>query len=583
MNQRTGDNFNSPVLLLCWDLTNREAQPEPDVDGAAPWHPPSSEDWVWTAGYIANRSELLNQLAGHEAIDDRQIVYHLYCRQGIRATTSIAGTLAWVLWDSQRRELILTRDRIGNHNFYFATLNGKLWVTNRLETLLELEIFPRTPNPRSVVAHITGHAPLVGETFYDTIRELAPGSWMRIQGHKPETGRYWQIEAQPVLKLASDEDYARALWELLFRLAAECAPAGQAYITLSGGIDSTSLAAAIRHTAPNTSLSAFCWSAPELPEADESSDSAEVCRFLDIPSEEIRADLLWPLSRPDGIHTPATMPFYAYYSELIDETFKRLQGRSSNILLTGMSGDHLFGGNVFAYPDLLLSGRWAELTRQMRYHLPRSATGLSLFQIIRRMILTPIREAYLPGWRAGAALPAPWLRPPFTELFRTEIGRPPDRKWMLPGRVGRLRMLSHPSLPRQVEAMNQLAARRDVEFRHPLLDHRLIEFALSLPTDQTFRASQRKIILRNAMRGLLPDKVLDRWTKIYPTAILHRGLREREQAKVWPLMSHMRAAEMGFVDERKLRGAYQDYLDGKTEDTLFWHTLTLEDWLRRWF
>ena len=136
MNQRTGDNFNSPVLLLCWDLTNREAQPEPDVDGAAPWHPPSSEDWVWTAGYIANRSELLNQLAGHEAIDDRQIVYHLYCRQGIRATTSIAGTLAWVLWDSQRRELILTRDRIGNHNFYFATLNGKLWVTNRLETPL---------------------------------------------------------------------------------------------------------------------------------------------------------------------------------------------------------------------------------------------------------------------------------------------------------------------------------------------------------------------------------------------------------------------------------------------------------------
>ena len=144
-------------------------------------------------------------------------------------------------------------------------------------------------------------------------------------------------------------------------------------------------------------------------------------------------------------------------------------------------------------------------------------------------------------------------------------------------------MLSHPSLIRQVEATNRQAERNGVEFRHPLLDHRLIEFALSLPTDQTFRASQRKIIVRNAMRGLLPSSVIDMWDKILPSAIFHRGIREREQAKVWPLMTNMRAAEMGFVDEPKLRCAYQDYLDGKTDNTLFWHTLTLEDWLRRWF
>ena len=248
-----------------------------------------------------------------------------------------------------------------------------------------------------------------------------------------------------------------------------------------------------------------------------------------------------------------------------------------------MSGDHLFGGNVFAYPDLLLTGRWLELARQIRYHLPRSSMKLSLSQIIRRMILSPTREAYLPGSKSKPPPPAPWLRPPYTELYQTELNRPPERHWMLPGRLGRFRMLSHPSLPRQVEAINRQAERNAVEFRHPLLDHRMIEFALSLPTDQTFRASQRKIIVRNAMRGLLPSSVIDMWDKIMPSAIFHRGLREREPAKAWPLMTQMRAAEMGFVDEQKLRAAYQDYLDGKTDDTLFWHTLTLEDWLRRWF
>ena len=126
-------------------------------------------------------------------------------------------------------------------------------------------------------------------------------------------------------------------------------------------------------------------------------------------------------------------------------------------------------------------------------------------------------------------------------------------------------------------------ARHDIKMRHPLLDHRLFEFAASLPTTQTFRAGQRKIIMRNAMRGLLPDDIVNMWGKITPETISERGLREREQGKVWPLLAHMRAAELGLVDEARLREAYQSYVDRKTNDSLFWYTLTLEDWLRRYF
>jgi asparagine synthase (glutamine-hydrolysing) len=127
------------------------------------------------------------------------------------------------------------------------------------------------------------------------------------------------------------------------------------------------------------------------------------------------------------------------------------------------------------------------------------------------------------------------------------------------------------------------AARYGIELRHPLLDHRLFDFAAALPTAQTFAAGQRKVVLRNAMHGRLPEAVLDGWDKTYPAAIAHRGLREREQAKVWALMTDMRAAEMGFVDEHRLRSAYTHYLEGRSENTRFWHTLTLEAWLRRYF
>jgi hypothetical protein len=73
------------------------------------------------------------------------------------------------------------------------------------------------------------------------------------------------------------------------------------------------------------------------------------------------------------------------------------------------------------------------------------------------------------------------------------------------------------------------------------------------------------------------------WDKILPTPIMHRGLREREQSKVLHLMTDMRSADLGFVDPSKLLQTYQDYLAGKVDTALFWYTLTLEDWLRRWF
>ena len=133
-----------------------------------------------------------------------------------------------------------------------------------------------------------------------------------------------------------------------------------------------------------------------------------------------------------------------------------------------------------------------------------------------------------------------------------------------------------------VEAVTRLASGAGIDLRHPLLDHRLAEFAVSLPSDQSLRAGERKHIVRNALRGYLPDEVLDRQDKIYPSTIADRGFRERERAKVRGLMTDMRAAELGFVDEKRLRDGYREYLAGR-DNTLFWFAITLEAWLRQHF
>ena len=88
--------------------------------------------------------------------------------------------------------------------------------------------------------------------------------------------------------------------------------------------------------------------------------------------------------------------------------------------------------------------------------------------------------------------------------------------------------------------------------------------------------------MREALRDILPDEVVDLRGKIYPSAICHRGLRERETEKAWALMTDMRLAELGLVDESRLRKAYAEYLEG-AEGTTFWYSMAAEAWLREHF
>ncbi|HEX2252989.1 MAG TPA: asparagine synthase-related protein, partial [Thermoanaerobaculia bacterium] len=142
--------------------------------------------------------------------------------------------------------------------------------------------------------------------------------------------------------------------------------------------------------------------------------------------------------------------------------------------------------------------------------------------------------------------------------------------------------LDDPLLRVITPALDALAEHHGAALRHPLLDHRLFELAASLPAEQTAREGRRKRVLREAVRPWLPAAVVDQGEKIVPVEVLDRGLREREPARVWPLLTGMRAAEAGFVDEERLRRAYRRYLAGDG-GYRFWNTVTLEDWLRHHF
>ena len=528
---------------------------------------------LWSGGWLTNRSELGTAGPG---TSDGELAAALVDRHGEDAVARLRGSLAAVLWQPARRRLLAFCDRMGERPLFYAPLSGgpppEVLLSPALDGLLAA--LPRRPaaDPASVRCHLEGAAPPRGRTFWDGVREVPPAGLLVLDERVLRLCSYWEVAARPTLRLASDEEYADVFRGVLEQAVRDALPESAVGVTLSAGLDSTAVACALRDVGGRRRIIAVRWIAPELPEADEDATSGAVARELGLEDLPIRADRHWPLRGASPPLTRRSSPLRLPFQEAWEETFRRAAEAGIAVLYTGSAGDHLFGGNAFSYPDLLLAGRWLRLVGELREHLPQSSLGLT--GILRRMLFGPLVRSWLP--RAAATVP--WLGEALREVPAPEAPRVSRR--LPPGRRARLRLLADPLLPQTTQLLARQAAPYGIDLRHPYRDDRVVELAAALPITQTFRAARRKIVVRNAYGRRLPPAVTAGWDKIYPAAIAHRGLRERETERVWALLDRMVAAGRGWVDAPVLREEYRRYLAGETESTFFWYALTLEAWAR---
>ena len=228
----------------------------------------------------------------------------------------VEGTLSFALWDSEARRLILSTDRLGLHPIYYYFYRNNLFVSWKVEDLV-----PHVPGSRvdmtSLSAQVAGFLLPEGRTFYEGIRRVPAGMIVTVDEDGFRLKRCWSLEEVTALRLPDDDAYREALRERLSAVHSDWlrvlpAPAG---IALSGGMDSTSVAAVVRELDSRQRIRAFSWLHPGLPEADESEDIREVCRVLDLDLTPIGADQRWTLSDPQGLRTPREGPEAHYYRE----------------------------------------------------------------------------------------------------------------------------------------------------------------------------------------------------------------------------------------------------------------------------
>jgi len=500
------------------------------------------------------------------------------------AARRVRGTVSWAAWDPRLRRLWICRDRMGRRPVVFARRGGRLVVGDDARAVLAAAGLAATVDLAAAVEHLHGRFPRAGDTYHRQLSSLPPGHLLEATPEGLSVARYWRVEPGRPLPEA---EVVEAVSATLRRVVADHLSAEGTLLSLSGGLDTPTLAAVHRALHPDASIEAFTWTFPGMPEADEEAAAGAVARRLGLRHHRWPASARVTWEEDEDLEPAFDSPFCHYFEALWRRTFQRARRLGFRRLATGVGGDHLFGYGgmgAYAYPDLLLTGRWLTLGRGLAAHARSSPA--SLRRILDVTLARPLAHHALwavlgirrpPGCAAVAWLGAEGRRLLSRNGHAPAGARPP---FLLPGRVQRLRMLRHGGVDGFLVEMGRRGAAHGVELCHPLLDSRLFELAARLPSTAFQRAGLYKPVLRDAMAGYLPAVVLERRRKATSQGLFDAGMRGRRRREVEELLTGMRAADLGLVDPTALRAAYLSYLDGGG-DTRFWHALTLERWLRR--
>ena len=508
--------------------------------------PISNEDeqlWIVFNGEVYNHPELRAELerSGHRfsTRSDTEVILHLYEDKGPSCLEYLNGQFAIAIWDARKRELFLARDRLGIRPLFYAHVPQGLVFGSEIKTLL---IDPRIEarlDPLALSEAFTFWAPLAPRTAFQNIQQLPPGHYMQIREGSHTLRQYWSLDFPDLgsQEATSEEEAAEHLTNLLsdatrLRLRADV----QVGSYLSGGLDSTFIAALVRQHTPEAlctfSIAFEETSFDEQPYQEiataflNTSHRRTTCANADIG--QIFPEVVWHAEAPLLRTSPA--PMYLL-SRLVHEN-------KIKVVLTGEGADEFLGGyNI--YKEDKVRRFWARqpdsawrpmLLRRLYPYVANLSRGSSAYlTAFFRQGLADVDQlgySHHIRWRNTAR-----LQRLFSDSLRTTLdGYDPVEEFLakLDSTLPRWSPLAQAQYIEATTFMSsyllssqgdRMMAANSVEGRFPFLDHRVVEFCNRIPPYLKIRGLREKHILRKSAQDLLPAQVWQRGKQPYRAPI----------------------------------------------------------------
>jgi asparagine synthase (glutamine-hydrolysing) len=443
------------------------------------------------------------------APSDSELCLHAYAAWGDAFVDRLAGDFCFALWDDEHQRLVCVRDQLGVRCLFHAEGRGVWFVSDSLDWIAALAPVARDLDVTWIADFLTvGHSLDVERTAYRHIRRLAPAHILSIVDGRATVRRYWRLDVQEPLYYRDRRLYTERFLDLMAQSIGDRLPAGRVGISMSGGLDSTTLAAcAVRATGDPARVVAQCLHFDKLFPDREKHFSALAAAQLGIElrlraMDDFTYDPQWR-SRSIATIEPQASIVAAYPERAV----AREQAMAAQVWFHGEGPDNAMVFERDAYLGWLVGRRdwWRLGEAALLYVKSKGLAGW--MQTLRRYS------------RRRAAVDDAFAVPPW--LDRALVDRL-DLKERLRGigeGSGPAQVSPHPWHPRAIASFNDpiwASVFGDFDFvetlaplvwRHPFLDLRVLEFMLSLPPVPW---GWEKLLLREAMQGRLPDKVLSR-------------------------------------------------------------------------
>lgn len=494
--------LDGPVGLGHAWLRTTDAAPDPQplsVDGRL---------WIVADARIDDRTAVAGELdergnAELNAASDAALILHAYGRWGVDCLRHLSGDFVFAIWDAARRRVFCARDHFGIKPLYYAQTATGLVFSNTLDCVRLHPGVSSVVNDEAIADFLLfGMSQDPATTAFEAIRRLPAAHHLAGTG-RLEARRYWTLPIDAPIRYARRQDYVDQFDELLGRAVADRLRCTRAGVLMSGGLDSTSIAATAKRClsrqASGFDLRAYTTVCERLFADPERRYASMAAGALAIPIHHRVVDDYqlfdgWgepELRRPE----PEPDPLVAVHLDLLRDV-----AANSRVALSGYGADPAFRVPLRYATGLVTRGRMLRLAKELGqyvltcHRLPRVRIGAHVRAWLGSRAPSPAAH---PGWLSAELVARLDRRAP---TARVDAEPPPVH----PTRPAAYGLLTSVDWPAIFESYDAGTTGVPVDVRHPFFDVRLVRYLLAIPP---MPWCFDKTILRLAMRGRLPESV----------------------------------------------------------------------------
>ncbi|MBI2641636.1 asparagine synthase (glutamine-hydrolyzing), partial [Candidatus Roizmanbacteria bacterium] len=526
-----------------------------------------------------------------KTLSDTEVIVHGYEEWGDNCFDRFNGMFAVALYDTRKEKLILTRDHFGIKPLYYALIGKRLIFSSEIRPIINSGLVQKKPNDRIIYRYLKFRIhDDQKETFFGGIQRLMPGEIALIQKDKVQIKKFTELEEE--LKESSrhvhteQSERARTITDneitafrkriieaVKLRLISEV-PVGTC---LSGGLDSSTVVSVINKLLyERVSEAKSVGKIQDTFSAVFPGGSNDEEKYVDAVIQKIKVKSHKVNPKPEEFFkeleefvktqeepTISTGPYAQY--KVMEEAHKHV-----TVVLDGQGSDEMMAGYLPYYFVYLRQLKKEKYYSKLIRELWSSRDVIGKYFLQKLLLITGIKKNI-----NSENL----LHNKFNAKFKTEsfiITRDNLKKRLVED-------IFRNSLQSLLRYEDKNSMRFSIEGRVPFLDFTLLQYLFSLPDEAIIKNGWNKYILREAIKDLLPVTILERRDKIGFTTPEYEWFM-RMKNKIYSIFLSESFAKRKYFNQQEVLKAFQEFIEGKVEDTMiFWRLLNLEMWMRVFF